>query len=509
MYSFGIHHIQEYPNRLNESKSKRLLIENRFIAHSEKMKDVLQLIEKVSKFPSTVLLVGESGVGKEMVASAIYELGHRSDKPFIKVNCGAIPENLIESELFGYTKGAFTGADPNGKVGYFLQANHGVLFLDEVAELPLNLQVKLLRVIQEREVVPLGATEPIKIDIQIIAATNKNLEVMVEENLFRKDLYFRLNVVPIYIPPLRQRKEDIPYLAKHFLTKYNQRYKRNVTFSEDAINKLMEYTWYGNVRELENLIERTIVTSDDNHVNCSFFEKINYFRQSSCKPSIMVSEVMNLQEAIDTVEEQLIILAMEKYKSIKLAAEALGVSPPTMSRKYQKVKEKLESERNDSKKNGNKDLLEKELDNQLRSVSIVIAALINVDKIKLLSEHPSKDNPIYENMRNLLTVIRKQEGKIEWTYIWKVNEDKIINIVADEKLDIKPGEEYQGPPEMVEAVFEGAKGKVVVTPRYTDKYGQWKSSIAPIKDESGNVVAVLGVDFSAKYIEVKLKELDS
>lgn len=504
MNLFQISDIEDYKKNAT-IPLKEVKLTKPFIAHSDKMRLVLNLIRKVSKVPSTVLLIGESGVGKEMVANAIYELGSRCGKPFVKVNCGAIPDNLLESELFGYKKGAFTGADPNGKKGYFLQANHGVLFLDEIAELPLNLQVKLLRVIQEREVVPLGETEPVKLDIQIIAATNKNLELLVEQKLFRQDLYYRLNVVPIHIPPLRERIEDIPYLVDHFLDKLNGKYNKNVTFSSGVIQLLIEYPWYGNVRELENLVERSVIISESEYVDTEFIQCLGLLKRPSEKSHIDISRIMNLKEATDIIEEQLIVMAMRQYNSIKLAANALGISQPTMSRKYQKLKEKLKNEKNNG--NGNKDILENELNNQLRSVSIVLATLISIDKIKQLKENPSVECPVYHKMRELLTIIRKQEGKIEWSYIWSIMDGKIINLVADEKLDIKPGEEYIGPSEMMEAVYQAAQGKVVVTSKYTDKYGQWKSSVAPIKDEFENVVAILGVDFSVEYIDTQIKKL--
>lgn len=243
------------------------IIKNSFIIHSNKMKDVLRQAEKVANVSATVLLIGETGVGKEMVASAIHQLGERANQPFVKVNCGAIPEKLLESELFGYKKGAFTGADPKGKIGYFTQANNGIIFLDEISELPPNLQVKLLRVIQEREIIPLGGIDPIKINVQIIAATNKNLEELVENGFFRQDLYYRLNVIPIHIPPLRERPEDIPFLADYFVSKYNGRYRREIEITSEAINLLKKYPWYGNVRELENTIERIVVTSEQKKVD--------------------------------------------------------------------------------------------------------------------------------------------------------------------------------------------------------------------------------------------------
>ena len=192
------------------------------VAQSPNMKNVLETIKMVSQVPTTVLLLGESGVGKEIIAKHIHQLGHRRSKPFIAVNCGAIPKNLLESELFGYVSGAFSGANPNGAPGKFQLADGGIIFLDEIAELPLSSQVKLLRTLQEREVTPLGSSKSIHVDVQIVTATNKSLEVMVKEGRFREDLYYRLNVVPIEIPSLKERIEEIPSFIYHFSEKYNR-----------------------------------------------------------------------------------------------------------------------------------------------------------------------------------------------------------------------------------------------------------------------------------------------
>ncbi|WP_309476922.1 sigma 54-interacting transcriptional regulator [Bacillus sp. ISL-34] len=304
---------------------------------SPKMEQIISQVKKIAHFSSTVLINGESGVGKEVIAEAIHKMGRRSKQPFLKINCGAIPENLLESELFGYTKGSFTGADKNGKVGYFQQANKGVLFLDEVGDMPIHLQVKLLRVLQEQEVIPIGSTTPISIDVQIVAATNKSLEKMVEMGTFREDLFYRLNVIPIHVPPLRERPEDIPPLAFHFLQKLNERYQRNYHFSPDALNILEVYTWPGNIRELQNMIERLVVSADEEMIDADFIQRFipvgSDFKQT--KP--IITRILPLQEAQDHVEEQLIMLAMKQYKTTTKAAKALGISQSSVSRKYQKV----------------------------------------------------------------------------------------------------------------------------------------------------------------------------
>lgn len=212
---------EQYKKELDDFKNKDRFLK-KLIYCSPKMEQIINQAKKIADFSSNVLISGESGVGKEVIAQAIHQLGNRSSKPFLKLNCGAIPETLLESELFGYTKGAFTGADKNGKEGYFKRADQGILFLDEIGEMPLHLQVKLLRVLQEQEVIPIGSTTPMKINVQIIAATNKSLEKMVESGTFREDLFYRLNVIPLRVPSLRERMEDVPVLAFHFLQQLNE-----------------------------------------------------------------------------------------------------------------------------------------------------------------------------------------------------------------------------------------------------------------------------------------------
>jgi transcriptional regulator with PAS, ATPase and Fis domain len=326
----------QYKQELDTFKSKNKVFE-KLIYCSSKMERVVEQINKISNFSSTVLISGESGVGKEVIAQAIHQLGSRSNQPFLKLNCGAIPENLLESELFGYTQGSFTGADKNGKVGYFKKADQGILFLDEIGEMPLSLQVKLLRVLQEQEVIPIGSTTPIPINVQIVAATNKRLEKMVEEGTFREDLFYRLNVIPIYIPPLRERSEDIPLLAFHFLQQLNKKYNKNYHLSPDALNLLEVYPWPGNIRELQNMIERLAVSADDSTIDGDFVNEFlsasHHFRKA--KPTF--TQIMPLHEAQNYVEEQLILLAMKRYKTTTKAAKALGISQSSVSRKYQKI----------------------------------------------------------------------------------------------------------------------------------------------------------------------------
>ncbi|MGG1658241.1 sigma-54 interaction domain-containing protein [Brevibacillus sp. NRS-1366] len=499
----------------NSEKLKKELdfLENRlsksFVIYSDNMKEVLKQAEKVASSAATVLLIGESGVGKEMVASAIHQLGERSNQPFVKVNCGAIPEKLLESELFGYRKGAFTGADPKGKVGYFTQANHGILFLDEISEMPLNLQVKLLRVLQEREVTPIGEIDPIPIDVQVITATNKNLEELVQKSSFREDLYYRLNVVPITIPPLRERAEDIAFLAHHFINKYNLQYKREVELTPDSIDLLKVYPWYGNVRELENIIQRVVVTSEDKQVNSQLLNKMIPWKNLTKTSKPIVTNIMPLQEALDHVEETLIVMAMDQYKSLKTAAQVLELSQPTMSRKYQKIKEKIKHRSKPPADFLQSKIFEDELDKQLMSVTIVTATSIDATDVKHLMENLSSDNPYYLKLQNKLSLIRELEGKIEWNYIFTVNcRREVINLVADKRLKLKPGDAYFGPPEIMKCMYQAMKGRVGVTPLYEDIIcGHVKSSVAPIKDESGKIIAILGSDFTADYVTNQIHNL--
>jgi transcriptional regulator with PAS, ATPase and Fis domain len=326
----------QYKQELDSFKNKDHFLK-KLVYCSPKMKQIMEHVTKVSNFSSTVLINGESGVGKEVIAQAIHQLGSRSNQPFLKLNCGAIPENLLESELFGYTKGSFTGADKNGKEGYFQKADKGILFLDEIGEMPPSLQVKLLRVLQEQEVIQIGSTTPIKIDVQIVAATNKKLEKMVEQGTFREDLFYRLNVIPIDVPPLRERPEDIPLLAFHFLQQLNERYHKNYHLSPDALNLLEVYSWPGNIRELQNMIERLAVSADHQTIDADFVSKFLSLGSKLKSEKPVITKILPLQEALEYVEEQLILLAMKQYKTTTKAAKALGVSQSSVSRKYQKI----------------------------------------------------------------------------------------------------------------------------------------------------------------------------
>jgi len=306
------------------------------IGNSPSFVKSMVIASEIADVDSTVLLLGETGVGKDMIARFIHAFGSRKNGPFIKVNCGAIPETLIESELFGYETGAFTGAKRDGKKGLFEAANNGVLLLDEIAELPINMQVKLLQAIQERKITRIGGIHPINIDVRIIAATNKDLSQMVERGSFRADLYYRINVVPITIPPLRERKEDIIPLAQHFIKKFSDKYNIDKTFSADAYAALNEYNWPGNVRELENIIERLLVTTISHSISSrDVWECLGMQPVSSS--NISVNDIMPLKEAIGEVEQQLLQMARERYKSTYKMAEHLGINQSTIVRKLKKL----------------------------------------------------------------------------------------------------------------------------------------------------------------------------
>lgn len=330
-----------YYNELEQLRLQQLELDD-VVVESPAMKEILEQAVRLGQFNSTVLITGESGVGKEIVARVIHKASQseKNSGSLIKVNCGAIPENLMESELFGYEKGAFTGAKREGKPGLFELAENGTLFLDEVAELPVNMQVKLLRALQEREFIRVGGTKPIKINTRIIAATNKNLEKLISNGQFREDLYYRLNVVPIHVPPLRERREDITSLILFFLRIFNTRFDTNKKLSLDLINFLESYNWPGNVRQLENTIERLLVMVPDNvitlqHLPAELSEEI---KKSGHLKSLFINEKIGLQEAVEKVEKEVIKKAMERASTTREIASLIGVSQPTVVRKMKKYK---------------------------------------------------------------------------------------------------------------------------------------------------------------------------
>jgi Nif-specific regulatory protein len=325
-------------NLLYEEKKKREFFEKEvkkkyqfynLVYSSEQMRQIIKICEKISSTKAPVLIQGESGTGKELIAKAIHFNSDRADKPFIAINCAAIPENLLEAELFGYEKGAFTGAFTS-KPGKFELANGGTLFLDEIGDLPLSLQAKLLRVLQEHTFERLGGTKSIKVDFRLISATHKNLKELISQGKFREDLYFRINVVNIYIPPLRERKEDIVVLIEHFLNQLNQKYQKSVKISKEVLKIFLEYPWPGNVRELENTLESMVILSDDELITPEHLPEV--FK--SCQISQPKSDVqesslqaINLKQQIEEEEKQRIISALKACKFNQTqAAKLLGMT---------------------------------------------------------------------------------------------------------------------------------------------------------------------------------------
>lgn len=305
------------------------------IAHSRSFGRVIELARRVAPFDgSTVLILGESGTGKELIAETIVKYSERKEQPFIRLNCGAIPENLLESELFGYEKGAFTGADSRGKKGLFEAANGGTIFLDEIGEMPFHLQVKLLRVLQQREITRVGGSKPVPLDVRVLAATNRDLEKMVSEGRFREDLYYRLNVVSIPIPPLRERKEDIIPLINHFLAGFNKKYGTNKTIHSETTELFEVYPWPGNVRELENQVENLLITSAGDIIRREDMPD-KFFTAERESSVVRFEKIVPLKDAVEQVEKDLIEKALAKYGSTRKAASVLGVNASTIVRKMQ------------------------------------------------------------------------------------------------------------------------------------------------------------------------------
>ncbi len=305
-----------------------------FVARSDKMLHVLDLAMRVAKVDSTVLILGESGVGKEIIAKIIHKASANNQGPFIKVNCASIPENLLESELFGYEKGSFTGASKEGKTGMFELASGGTILLDEIGEMPVHLQAKLLRVLQDKEIIPVGGTKPRKIDTRVIAATNRNLVEMVKRGQFREDLYYRLNVVPIIIPPLRERKEDILSLIVYFMHGYNKKYNTNKKLSNEIIEKLTRYSWPGNVRELQNFVERMIVITDEEDITLK--DVNDYFIDRNEDIQLEDARELTLKEQVEKTEKMAVEEALKRCGSTRKAARVLGVDQSTVVRKAKK-----------------------------------------------------------------------------------------------------------------------------------------------------------------------------
>jgi two-component system, NtrC family, response regulator HydG len=320
-------------NILQKRRIENLFDESSIIGRSQKMKEVLERVAQVAPSEATVLILGESGTGKELIANALHQGSARTDRRFIKVNCAALPETLLESELFGHEKGAFTGAIAR-RPGRFELADGGTIFLDEIGEMTLATQSKLLRVVQEREFEPVGSTKTVKVDIRIITATNRNLEEEVKAGRFREDLFYRLNVVPIPLPPLRERKEDIPLLVEHFLKVYNEKNGRNLQgFHPRALDALMRYAWPGNIRELENVVERSVILSRDDYV--PFSELPLPIREATGDSDVKeIREGLRPGMTIREMEKELIVKTLEDNDGNRTrTARVLGITRRTLQHK--------------------------------------------------------------------------------------------------------------------------------------------------------------------------------
>ncbi len=330
---------EEYDRQL---KAQAILKQGNIIGESHSFVSCVMKASAIAGSDATVLLRGESGVGKEVFARLIFQNSPRKDKPFIAMNCAAIPESLIESELFGYEDGAFTGARRGGQMGKFQLAEGGTLFLDEIGDMPLPMQAKLLRVLQEGEIEKLGRQRPIKVDVRLIAATNQPLEQMIAEGRFRQDLFYRLNVVPIEIPPLREREHDVALLAVHYLDKYNQKYRKQVRLSEDVFQLFLQYHWPGNVRELQNVIERCVVLCERGTVMpadlpAGIFQSVRENPTVPTFASMPAQLPERLDEAVAACQRAVILSALSKCgKNRQRAAELLGIPLRTF---YRKIKE--------------------------------------------------------------------------------------------------------------------------------------------------------------------------
>ncbi len=347
-----------YEKSIYNSKENDFEIEG-LVSESKLMESIIRTIRKLAPLDTCILLTGSSGVGKTLIAKHIHKKSKRKDKTFVEINCGAIPESLLESELFGYEDGAFTGANKGGKVGLIELADGGTLFLDEIGELPLNLQVKLLKVVQDKRITPVGSTKEKTVDFRLITATNRNIEEMVYEKKFREDLYYRINVVGLEIPDLKERKEDLYALIFAFLDKYNTLYNFDIKMSPEATKKLIAYDWPGNVRELENVMERSVLfcegrmileenlpicvqykktKTEERQLNNEHIQTVHTINDQidELEEALKIYEGQTLKEILENVEKKIIYSALKKNKSTSGVAKSLGMSQPTAHRKISK-----------------------------------------------------------------------------------------------------------------------------------------------------------------------------
>jgi PAS domain S-box-containing protein len=315
----------------------QLLQEEDIVTCSLPMTRAIDLALRVANTSSTILLSGESGVGKSLIARLIHRTSERKEKPFLQVNCGAIPEALIEAELFGYEAGSFTGADRRGKIGLFESAEGGTIFLDEISELPLHLQSKLLGVLQEKEFLRIGGRSPTRVDVRLITASNKDLGALVAAGKFRDDLYYRLNVVPIHLPALRERRDDIPLLIRYFAERYNRKYQTYKELAPALIEELRQRPWRGNVRELENLVERLIVTSPG--------DRISGYDAALAGAAEPPASGGTLQQRLEAQERQILRQALQQHRTTRRVAAALGISQATAARKLKELRKPGQEDR--------------------------------------------------------------------------------------------------------------------------------------------------------------------
>ncbi len=323
--------LQEYNSEINQLRMREIN-DRELITKSKLMTDIKELVLTIADTSANVLITGETGVGKSMIAKMLHQNSSRVDEPFIEINCGTIPASLIESELFGYERGAFTGANTKGKLGKIELANRGTLFLDEIGELPNNIQIKLLQVIQEKVIMRIGGLSKIDVDFRLIAATNRDLKKDIKENLFREDLYYRLNVIPLHIPPLRERPEDITPLVLSFLERFNKKYKKNISLAPEVFEVLEQQNWPGNIRQVENLVERLVVTQKRNLIKIQ--DMPDYIDVGSFRKNISLDG--SLSEMTDAYEKVIFENAFKKYKTSVRVGKALGISQSTAARKLRK-----------------------------------------------------------------------------------------------------------------------------------------------------------------------------
>ncbi|MBI0579385.1 sigma 54-interacting transcriptional regulator [Neobacillus cucumis] len=335
--------LKEYQIEMEELKGREDIL-----YRSKEMQQIAKTIQRVAPTDATVLMLGESGVGKSMLARKLHTYSNRHKKPFIEVNCTTIPASLFESEMFGYESGSFTGAQKNGKPGLIEQAHEGTLFLDEIGELPLSIQAKLLKVLQEKKFIRVGGTKERHVDFRLVTATNKNLEEMVQKGEFRLDLFYRLHVIPLSIPALRDRKEDISLLINHYIELMNKKYKTAKKLHPSVFEKLLNYKWPGNVRELENLLERLVLTTEEpiirqHSLPTSILGEGSTHEEDISLIENLITEETNLKTVLDLVEKWMLEKAQKQCKSTYEIAKYLGISQPSVIRKLKKHKEELDN----------------------------------------------------------------------------------------------------------------------------------------------------------------------